>query len=216
MSVSTQGGFQEEWRAFMMEPVNYMEGGRLADCFGSGLSVELCERLRLAPRLQERLSTVVRDFYGLEWVDPGDCEEIDRLIALYSAEYLADLAFYSGAIFWSGAIANTVVAQDVETLEKELGDELCAFALNHRDVAGPLRTLGSPEGVRERVLEDGWRCLAAWRQQQPEGVAVRIALRLPPNPAFDGAPPHPFDAFGPSIVRRAASATHQGAAEDAA
>jgi hypothetical protein len=208
-SDSSEGAFQGEWRAFMMEPAVYVDSAYLHACFGDSLSAEFCDRLRTSPRLQDRLSTLIREHYGLEWTAAETCGEIDQAVALSSAERLAELALHSGAIYWSAAIANTVIAQDVEALGKELGDELCAFAMSHRDLAGPVRILESHDTLRSRIVEDGWRCLGAWRHLQPEGIAVRVRLKLSPTPAFDDHPLHPFDALGPSIVRRAASANRQ-------
>jgi hypothetical protein len=200
-----------DWGTFMWRSADYIDAGRLAACFDNAFSPELCERLRGASRLQDRLSQLIDNRYALAAPIAEDViEDGDRTIALSPAERLLDLIRRAGAIYWANAIANVVLAEEVRWLHEQLGGALCAFALANRDLSGPGETLEPLVSVSERITEDGERCFAAWCQSLPEAVGARVRLKL--SARYEPSTYGPgeglaesFAAIGPSIVRRAAS-----------
>lgn len=206
MSAPSDSDLQQEWLSFIQEPGAYVDSTHLAACFDGAVSAALCSRLTACRRLQGRMSALVFERFQLVPADAGACLDADRTIALLPAKALSRLALGSGAIYWSEAIAGVVLSETVDMLLKALGEPIWTLALTHRELAGPARMPDPVDTLTDRIAEDGWRCLAAWRHAQPEGVAMRVRLKLPPNPILDEIPPSPFDRLGPAIVRQAASA----------
>jgi hypothetical protein len=156
--------------------------------------------------LQGRLSALVQTHYKLDgWIDPQTLDEVDREIALATPRDLAAIALQAGAIYWSSAIAGTVLAKAVTALQQQLGDELVSYAITHRDLSGPAQSLEPLESVGERIEADGWRCLAAWCDTVPPGIALRVRLKLPQGSIADQPAPPQFKDNGAAILRRAAS-----------
>ena len=109
----------------------------------------------------------------------------DRIIALTSGERLTEIALRAGAIFWSSEIARVVLSKHVAMLHRQLGESICTLAIANRDLAGPVRRLRLVGDLIAMAKEDGWRCLSAWCHAQPQGVSMRVRLKLPPVTAFD-------------------------------
>ena len=194
-----------DWQTFMDWPSRYIDPDRLDACFGGRLGRELCERLRGAHRLRERLSRIVTEHHALAVPVPSaSCDERDRAIALIPSERLCEIARRSGAIYWARAIAGVVRAADVAVLHRELDEALCTFALMHRDLAGT-QPLSVIDGIGARCAEDGLRCVAAWIRELPEAVGQRVQLKLAVHPAIDTLPQPPFSDIGAAIIRRAAT-----------
>jgi hypothetical protein len=195
-----------DWQNFMMEPALYIEPDRFAACFEDAFTPSLCRKLLESQRLRARLSTAVQRHYQLgPWIDPEQVDEVDRVIALAPADILPDLALRAGAIYWSSAIASTVLAKAVGVLQQQLGDELCGYAINQRDLAGPAQSLEPLETVGDRIEDDGWRCLSAWCASVQPGIGQRVRLKLPKDSIIDLPAPPAFAARGPEIIRRAAA-----------
>ena len=192
------------WRSFIDNPAVYVAPERLAACFGGAISVAACERMLATERLQVRLSALLAEQHALAEPDVHESDDLDRSVALASVDDLDDIALRSGAIYWAGALAGVILAQKAAALHDALGEELCAFAVASRDLAGPLQSLDPVEGIRERVLADGWRCLSAWCHALPAAIGMRVRLKLPPDDLIDATPPPSFAETGPAIVRRAA------------
>jgi hypothetical protein len=196
----------ELWDELMTRPDSYINELRLRTCLDDCLPAEVCAKLKTSSRLRNRLSDIIHSRYLLTgWVDPQQCNETDRVIAVASGERLTEIAIRAGAIFWSTEIARVVLSKHVAVLHRELGESICTSAIANRDLAGPVRRLKLVRDLVALAREDGWRCLSAWCQAQPPGVTVRVRLKLPPVAAFDRVPRSPFVEAGPAIVRRAAS-----------
>jgi hypothetical protein len=196
----------ELWDELMTRPCRYINDLRLSACLEGSLSAEACRKLKASSRGQSRLSQVISTRYLLTgWVDPEQCNEADRVIALTSGERLAEIAMRAGAIFWSTEIARVVLSKHAASLHRQLGESICASAIANRDLAGPVGRLKLVRDLVALVKEDGLRCLSAWCQAQPSGVSRRVRLKLPPAEAFDRTPRSPFVDVGPVIVRRAAN-----------
>jgi hypothetical protein len=194
------------WDELMTRPDRYINEHRLAACLDGCFPAEACDKLKASSRLQDRLSDIIRSRYLLTgWIDPEQCNEADRVIALASGERLTEIAIRAGAIFWSTEIARVVLSKHVAILHRELGESTCTFAVANRDLAGPVRRLKLVGDLIALAREDGWRCLSAWCHAQPQGVSMRVRLKLPPLATFDRAPRRPFIEAGPAIVRRAAN-----------
>jgi len=195
-----------QWQSFMMEPILYIEPARFAACFEGAIAPSLCLKLKQSRRLQSRLSAVVRAHYTLaQWIEPDQLSDLDRAIALAPPDGLADIARRAGAIYWSAAIAGTVLAKAVAALQQQLGNDLCGYAISHRDLAGPVQPLEPLTEIGPRVEDDGWRCFAAWCATVPAGVGARVKLKLPQDGIADQPVPPPFMERGPTILRRAAA-----------
>jgi len=204
VSASSEDAAAADWEAFFAHPALYIDVSRLADCFDGQLGVDLCARLKTSRRLKERLSALVCSRYGLARSPATETSDIDRSIALRPAEQLNELTRRAGAIYWADSIANTILAADAAAVDSALGAALCAVALAHRDLSGPMRPLTPYDQLGLRVMEDGLRCLGAWCGTQPDGVGTRVRLKLAASLALDGPTEPPFDNLGPAIVRRAA------------
>lgn len=194
-----------EWRSFAENPAGYADSRRLAACFGNAIGDAACERMLRSGRLQERLSKLLAEHHRLSGsLDGAEGDGIDRTIALAPAEDLDEIALRSGAIYWAGSFAGIILGQKAAALHGALGEELCAFAVANRDLAGPVQSLDPVESIHERVVADGWRCLGAWCHAAPVEIGMRVRLKLPPDDLIDGIPLPPFADAGPGIVRRAA------------
>jgi hypothetical protein len=195
-----------EWRSFVENPSRYADPRRLAACFGDAIGDAACERMLRSERLQTRLSKLLVEHHRLSGSMPvAEGDDIDRTIALMPAEDLDEIALRAGAIHWAGSFAGIILGQKAAALHEALGEELCAFAVANRDLAGPAQSLDPVEGVRERVVADGWRCLGAWCRAVPVAIGMRVRLKLPPDDLIDAMPVSPFAEAGPGIVRRAVS-----------
>ncbi|TIS79459.1 MAG: hypothetical protein E5W94_05310 [Mesorhizobium sp.] len=188
----------------MDEPAVYADPHRLAACLDYIVSEQACARMLGTERLQVRLSKLLEQHYRLSGFEQAVENEVDQIIALATATDLEEIALRAGAIYWAGALAGTILGPRATALHGALGAELCAFGLANRDLAGPLQPLDPVEGVRGRVLADGWRCVGAWCHASPISIGARVRLKLPPDELIDDLPARPFDEAGPGIVRRAA------------
>lgn len=195
-----------DWATLMGGPAAYTHPTRLAACFDGRISVRLCERLRDASRLQERLSAIISNFYmlaapvGAEAVSP-----LDQKVALLPVEQTEEMIRRAGAVYWANAIANVVRAEEVRWLRSRLGEALCTFALANRHLSGPQDKLDLVDGADAQIAEDGVRCLGAWCQSQPVAIGGRVRLKSPPGPALDDIAPSSFTDIGPAIIRCAAA-----------
>jgi len=194
-----------DWVTLMKQPAIYIDLGRLVSCFDNQVSAGLCERLRGASRLHDRISALISEHFALAAPVPPDAVgEPDRTIALLPVGRLADLVRRAGAVYWAKAIANAVRAEEVKSLHEQLGETLYAFALANRSLSGPTEMLEPVAGAAARIAEDGMRCLGAWCRSQPSAVGSRVRLKSAASPALDDPPQSPFDELGPAIVRCAA------------
>jgi hypothetical protein len=191
-----------DWATLMNRPVAYIDATRLATCFGGSIRVGLCERLLAVGRLQDRLSAIINNFYGLAApVGPDDASPSDQRVTLLPAGKTRDLVRRAGALYWANSIANTVRAEDVRRLRGRLGDALYAFAIANRHLSASSRTPDLADATDARIDEDGMRCLGAWCQSQPEAVGGRVRLKSPASAALDGSVDIPFNEIGPAIIR---------------
>jgi hypothetical protein len=191
-----------DWATLMNSPAIYIDVARLAACFDGRISVSLCERLRGASRLQDRLSKIIGEFYALAApVAPEAVAPADQRVALMPLGRTGDLVRCAGAVYWAAAIANLVRAEEVRWLRDKLGEVACTFALANRNLAGPPRRLEPVDGADGLIAEDGMRCLAAWCQSQPQAVGHRVRLKSAAHPVLDDAVQRPFDEIGPAIIR---------------
>jgi hypothetical protein len=194
------------WRAFMTEPVSYIDPGQFSRALGGALSVELCARLRDCERLQGRLSTLILAGEGLNaWGERTIVSEEDAAIAAAPLPVLTAIVQRAGAIFWAAGMVNAVRGADVAALQNALGEEVCRFALKHRDLAGPEQPLAPFETLGERVLADGWLCYAGWCDSLPSEIRARARLKISAGDAQRQPAPPAFLASGPAIIRRAAT-----------
>jgi hypothetical protein len=194
-----------DWATLMTQPAVYVDLARLVSCFDNQVSAGLCERLRGASRLHDRLSALIIEHYALAPpIPPEAMSELDRTIALLPVARVADLVRRAGAVYWAKAIANAVRADEVKWLHEQLGGTLYAFALANRSSSGTAEILEPLAGAAARIAEDGMRCLGAWCQSQPGAVGSRVRLKSAASPALDDPPQSPFDELGPAIVRCAA------------
>jgi hypothetical protein len=202
----TSASPSQPWEEFASNPAATIAAGRLVPCFDGALSSEACGRLTASPRLRARVNDLIQATYRLAPAGLAEaCSETDRTIALAPASRLAEIARRSGAIFWSAAIANAVMASQVAVLHEQLGDELHRFALAHRDLAGPPRSVEPIPEAGARMVRDGWLCLGAWCHAQSEAVGARVLLKLEPDDGIDWTPEGRFAELGPGIVRLAVS-----------
>jgi hypothetical protein len=201
----TSGAGARSWQELMDDPVGWIDPSRLSECLGGDLPEELCAQLAGNPRLKSRLSAIVAGQHALPPLSGNvQCGDADRAIVLATAAALHQIALFAGAIYWAAAIANTVRASDVAALRDQIGEELSAFALKNRDLAGPEKSIGSFGDIADRIVESGWHCLAAWRDSLDPAIGARINLKLPSN-AFPSAPNLAYADLGPAIVRRASA-----------
>jgi hypothetical protein len=194
-----------DWATLMNRPAAYIDPTRLAACFDDRVSVRLCERLRDAGRLQDRLSALITDFYALATpFGPETVSPADQKVALLPAARIGDVVRRAGVVYWADAIANVVRAEEVRWLRDRLGKTLYVFALTNRSLSGPVGKLDLGDGADAQMTDDGARCLGAWCQSQPAAIGGRVRLKSPASPALDAVVQSPFNELGPAIIRCAA------------
>jgi hypothetical protein len=195
-----------DWATLMNRPSAYMHTTRLAACFDRRIGVRLCERLQGASRLQDRLSVMIVEFYGLAApIGPDAVSPADQKIATLPAASISNVVRRAGAVYWANAIAGAVRAEEVRWLRDRLGEAIHTFALENRKLSGSPEKLDMADGGDTRIVEDGVRCLAAWCRSQPAAIGERVRLKSPPSLALDGAVQSPFNEIGPAIIRCAAA-----------
>lgn len=194
-----------DWPTLMNRPIAYIDVSRLAACFGGGIRNALCERLRSAGRLQNRLSVMITEFYALAApVGPEAANPADQKVALLTSGKTRELIRRAGAVYWANAIANAVRAEEVRWLRARLGEALYAFALANRQLSGASGKIDLTDEMDVRIEEDGMRCLGAWCRSQPDAIGQRVRLKSPANPALESGVNAPFSEIGPAIICRAA------------
>ncbi len=196
---------ESRWRAFLRLPGGYAHPRRLADTLGGAMTPDLCAALQAEPRFATRL-TALLEAAGL--VPPAgagmDCAEIDRSIVVRAPEELMAAALRAGALYWADAIANVVLAPDVEVLRGSLDADLIAFGLANR-AAGPQgMRFDALAGAAEVVARDGWYSFLAWVAQLPAAVTARLMLKFEDGTITPGPIPAPFGEIGPGLYRQAA------------
>jgi hypothetical protein len=191
-----------DWATLMNRPSAYIDATRLAACFEDRIVVRLCQRLQGASRLQDRLSATISAFYALAApVGPDAVSPADQTVALLPAAGVRDVVRRAGAVYWANAIANAVRAEEVRWLRDRLGEAIHIFALENRLLSGPPEKLDTANGADARIVEDGFRCLAAWCQSQPAAIGGRVRLKSPASAALDEIVQSPFTDIGPAIIR---------------
>jgi hypothetical protein len=191
-----------DWPTLMNRPSVYIDVTRLAACFDGGVRVELCERLRAADRLQDRLSAMITEFYALAApVSPQAASPADQKVALLTSGKTRELVRRAGAVYWANAIANAVRAEEVRWLRARLGEALYAFALANRQLSRASEKIDLTDEMDVQIAEDGMRCLGAWCQSQSEAIGERVRLKTPAGPALDDSADGPFKEIGPAIIR---------------
>lgn len=187
----------------MREPAAYVEPRRLLACFEGTIGQDACERMLRTGRLRWPLSALLLKKHRLAHDSP-EIEGPDRIVALSSPEDLDELTLRAGAVYWSDSFAGTILKSEIAALQEEIGEAMFGFAVANRDLSGPLRPLVPLEDIRDRIFEDGRRCLGAWCHDVPAAVGARVRLKLPPDEMIDQAPDATFAGLGPNIVRRVA------------
>ncbi len=195
----------QNWINFIDEPLGYIDSERLSYCFAGAAPADLCAQLKSNPRLRARLTDAIKDHYWLPPIlDESGVDDLNRAIALSSGDRLQEIILRAGVIHWSSAIASTVLASEVQTLHDQIGEELCSYAIKHRDLSGPEKSAAPVETIQARIVNSGWRCMAAWCETLDPAISARVRLKLPPNDILDSSGESDFQADGPAIVRRAA------------
>lgn len=206
MSEAIHGPALSSWQEFVSNPASYAAVSRVAACFDGKLPPVVCSAFTRSQRLAARVNGLIQATYRLAPGCPEEaCSEADRAVALAPADRLVDIARRSGAIFWSAAIANVIVARQVAALHEQLGKEVHRFALAHRELAGPPRAIEPITEAGASIARDGWLCLGAWCHAQSEAIGARVRLKLSAADAIDRTAQSPFAELGPDIVRRAAN-----------
>jgi len=193
------------WRAFLRLPGAYAHPRRMAETFGGAMTPDLCAALQAEPRFAERLSAVLEDAGLVPPAGAGmDCTDVDRAIVVRPPHELTAAALRAGALYWADAIANVVLAPDVEILRGSLDADLIAFGLANR-AAGPQgMRFGDLAGAAEVVARDGWYSFLGWVAQLPAAVTARLMLKFEDGTIVPGPVPAPFEEVGPELYRQAA------------
>ena len=193
------------WQTFMSEPASYVADDRLAITLGGEVGPSLAKHLRGCGRLTARVSALIIQRGGLPApIEPEELGADDRKIATASPDQLTSIVLRAGAILWSGAIANAVRGREVAAIEAALGAELRSFAIEHRTPGGLDRTLEPFDTLKQRVMEDGWRCYVGWCEAMPPAVGLRARMKMPGDPDPVAGDAALYSSVGPAILRLAA------------
>ncbi|TKT69265.1 hypothetical protein [Aquamicrobium sp. LC103] len=190
----------------MQNPAAYAHPERLAACFDRAISATACKTLLETKRLSTRLSHLIEKRYalGAERSAEEAIGEEDRRVALLPPDAMAEVAMRAGVTYWASAFAGAITGSEAAPLRREFGEELCAYALANKDLAGPKQELDPVDTARERIASDGWRCLAAWCHVVGPAAGTRFRLKLRPMALLDEVPSAALLEIGPQIIRRVA------------
>lgn len=204
-SVPTPARDAVAWDAFWELPALQADPKRLAACFDGAIGEEACEHMLQSERLRQRLSALLLDRLQMGR-EPIDVSDADAVVALSDAEKLEQIAFHAGAVYWSASFAGSILGSTAARLHEQLGEPVYSLAVANRELAGPPQDLQPWDGLRDRVLADGWRCVGAWCHAVPTAVGRRVLVKLPPDELIDTPPGATFGEQGTAIARRVAEA----------
>lgn len=156
-----------------------------------------------------RLSAFFRQRLGLSdtfW----DFEDPRRRLALLSAESLARLARFAGAVLQADRLAHVITKQQRRDVTARIGEDAYAFALRRARLPSP-KNGDSPPRVPDAELAaavetTGWRALAACMADDPEPLRARFRLKTSGiDDLFRGGASSPAESWTliQSIVREA-------------
>jgi len=194
---------EDQWETFRSQPAAFVHVRRIVDAFGGLIAQEVASKLRQEERFRARLSALLAE--GHIWSDDfgeGAPSGPVRRLVLLSGAHAETLVRRCGAVYWARALLGQIEAGTVAAIRQALGDEAYAAAIAHRDLAGPDVNLPPPSQLDAAVMVAGTRCLAAWCDRQPDGIAQRVRLMLPDSPELAEPPGGPFEEAGPRIVDR--------------
>jgi hypothetical protein len=208
MSATPGGGPHMKRLRFDRLPAVYMHPDRLNGLLPVGISPELKERLRQSSRLHHRLSAVLDRRFELKPSGGNDLDTPEGRFVQLDGEALVAMIRRAGAIWHANTISAIILAQPLRRLVSWLGRDNHRVALRHVQLSttdAEDAFLGDEpdiEGLCLAIERDGLICINAWSRHQPEALAKRLRLKLPPGVAVDDMPPATHREQGTLIVDR--------------
>jgi len=163
----------------------------------AGLPEDAARLLLGTPRIQPRLSALLRRRFGLAPFDPAAWQGDIAHIAGLSPAALDRAIHHAGAAALAARLRTIVLGAEIRRVTGRIGADAYAFGLGHK---GPVPAIG---GLEELPPEDaidraGLLCLAAWCAAAGAAVGDRLRLRLAPER-------WPEDGLAPAEGARAAA-----------
>lgn len=153
-----------------------------------GLPEAAAMRLLGTPRLQPRLSELLRRSFGLAPCDASAWQGDAARIAGLSPADLDRALRHAGAAALAARLRTIVLGPDIRRVTGRIGADAYAFGLGHK---GPAPALGGLEAVPVEAAVDraGLLCLAAWCGEAGPAIGERLRLRLAPERWPEGGLP---------------------------
>jgi len=168
------------WQRLIEQPLGFVSRDSLEACLGASLSSEQAQGLLDGPRFASRLSQRLMRHWHLAPLETLPApDEADLTVLLLAPKQWARLPRLCGAV-WHGATLSREIRGEVLTpLRAELGADVYAQALAHRQLAGAANLLREPAQLIEVIDRDGAACVDTWLREQPPALQGWLRLRLP-------------------------------------
>lgn len=187
----------------------YCHTDRLQALLPEGLSSGFHDRLRQSSRLRPRLSMLLAERLDLASLSRDDLNTPAGRFSLLEGEDLSRALRLAGAIWHAQHLRKIILAEPLRALIERLGRDDYRTALGAIDLSP---TKDAEDDVDDEVIgvetlmagieQDGLLLINAWCRRQPDALAARLKLKLPPCPAVDDEPPALHRDHGEAIVDR--------------
>jgi len=180
---------------FKRQPGTYCHSDHIAALLPPGLPSSFRERLQGSKRLRSRLSTLLTRRFALETCSSDDLESPEGQFAQLEGPALRETILGVGAVWHAHSLRRIILAEQLRRLIDQLGRENYRRALGMIDLAPkgeqePTDPDGKPDidALIALIKRDGLLAINAWSHHQPEAIAKRLRLKLPPDGVIDGEP----------------------------
>jgi hypothetical protein len=186
--MSTKSTLRSEWKEMATldaaRLVLAAHPQRLADVLDGRLSTAVVGRLQGCARLHDRIAPMlIEPHVGSPGDIPADDAAIADRQATFERLFQADLkqaSSLAGAAWNARSLRQMIRGRDVTDLVAQIGQRAHAFGLHHDGVAPALGSV-APGALAERIMRDGYACLAVWFSSFPPPMRQQLHVRLPPE-----------------------------------
>ena len=180
---------------FKQLPGAYCHPDQIRALLPDGLPSSLRDRLLQSKRLRPRLSCLLSDRFALEACSKDDLKSPISRFAMREGEALREAILGIGAIHHGQTLRRIILAEQLRQLIGHIGRGNYQRALASIDLAAD--QLDEPKDIDGNldiqaltvlIERDGLLAIKAWCPHQPEALAKRLLLKLPPGDHDPGKP----------------------------